>query len=131
MAARLSSGAAPAPPHAAPPLGAGTSVRAALSWATSVLRAAGVPSPELDALLLLAATLDAGKASLLAHPERALTSDESAAFGQLVAQRGERVPLAYLLGAREFYGREFVVTPHVLVPRPETELIVEIALDYL
>jgi release factor glutamine methyltransferase len=148
MAARPSSGAArPAPPSEGPldsgagasapsalapsALDSGTTVGVALRWAARVLRDGAVPSADLDALLLLMAVLETSKASLLAHPERALTAEVAAAFGALVARRAERVPLAYLLGEREFYGRSFVVTPDVLVPRPESELLVEAALEYL
>ncbi|HZR98062.1 MAG TPA: peptide chain release factor N(5)-glutamine methyltransferase [Chloroflexota bacterium] len=104
---------------------------AALASATRALRAAGVPLPELDALLLAAHALGLGKASLLAHPERALTAAEAARLDALVTRRADRVPLAYLLGEREFYGRDFRVTPDVLVPRPETELLVEVAMEWL
>ncbi|HLH21092.1 MAG TPA: peptide chain release factor N(5)-glutamine methyltransferase [Chloroflexota bacterium] len=129
--------APPLPATPAPPLVLdatlpdGVTVDAALSWAKRALRAAAVPSPALDALLLLAATLHASKASLLAHPERALTGAEAGQYAAWVARRAQRVPLAYLLGTREFYGRDFLVTPDVLVPRPETELLIEIALDHL
>jgi release factor glutamine methyltransferase len=109
---------------------AGATVGIALNWATAVLRESGVLSPNLDALLLLAAVLETNKATLLAHPERPLTAHEAEWFAEHVARRTERVPLAYLLGAREFYGRDFLVTPDVLVPRPETELLVELALEH-
>jgi release factor glutamine methyltransferase len=107
------------------------SLRAALQAATVALRDAGVDAPELDALLLLAAVLGVGKAAVLAHPERELGAEEAARYRALVARRAAREPLAYVLGRREFYGRSFAVTPAVLVPRPESELLVALALEYL
>ena len=103
----------------------------ALQAATAALRDAGVVAPERDALLLLAAVLGVGKAAVLAHPERELGVETVARYRALVARRAAREPLAYVLGRREFYGRSFAVTPAVLVPRPETELLVELALDFL
>jgi release factor glutamine methyltransferase len=122
----------PAGPSAAPPPGtAAATIGAALRDATASLRAAGVPAADLDALLLLAEVTGLGKAAVLAHPERTLASDEASRYAALVARRAGREPLAYVLGRREFYGRDFVVTPAVLVPRPETELLVELALEFL
>jgi release factor glutamine methyltransferase len=65
---------------------------------------------------------------VLAHPEAPLSPAQSAAYGALVHRRGAREPLAYILGRREFYGREFALDQTVLIPRPETELLVELAL---
>ena len=79
----------------------------------------------------MARSLGASKAGLLAHPERALDRTQRAAFDALVARRAAREPLAYLVGHREFYGRELLVSPAVLVPRPETELLVELGLAHL
>ena len=82
----------------------------------------------LDAQYLLADLLGIGRASLLAHPERLLTSHESSTFATHSDQRARGMPVAYLIGKREFYGREFYVNDNVLIPRPETELLVEQAL---
>lgn len=106
-------------------------IGAALADATAVLRVADVPGARLDALLLLGEVAGATRAELLAHPERALDPAQRAAFDALVARRAAREPLAYIVGHREFYGRDFVVSPAVLVPRPETELLVELSLAYL
>ena len=103
----------------------------ALALATDSLCAAGVTSARLDALVLLGEALWASKIEILAHPERPLVAVEALLYADLVARRASREPLAYVLGRREFYGREFRVTPTVLVPRPETELLVELALDHL
>ncbi|MDY7040510.1 MAG: peptide chain release factor N(5)-glutamine methyltransferase [Chloroflexota bacterium] len=101
---------------------------AALRWATTRLRAAGVDSPRLDAELLLAHILAADRAHALTHPERVLRPAEIAHYRQLVARREQREPVAYLVGHQEFYGLDFRVSPAVLIPRPETELLVELAI---
>lgn len=88
-------------------------------------------SPALDAQLLMAHVLNASRAHVIAHKERILTPAESADYESLVARREEGEPLAYILGRRAFYDREFIVTPAVLIPRPETEHLVEAALDFL
>jgi len=89
------------------------------------LREAGVDTPLLDAQLLLARVLGCGRLDLIAHPESELTEPQLHAYTSLVDQRAARVPLAYILGTREFFGLEIEVRPGVLVPRPETELLVE------
>jgi release factor glutamine methyltransferase len=108
------------------PLSAG----AALAAASDCLRGAGVPSARREALLLLCAILNATSAALLAHPERALGPKPAARYAELVARRAAREPLAYIVGRREFYGRDFEVSPAVLVPRPESELILELLLEF-
>ncbi len=92
---------------------------------------AGTDTPTLDTDLLLSHVLGWNRAMLLAHPERVLTPAEEDAFRSMIRRRAEREPLAYILGRKEFYGLEFEVGPQVLVPRPETELLVELALDYV
>ncbi len=92
-----------------------------------LLAAAGLPAPEARALL--AQVLGLRRETVLAHPERAVAPQMQARFEQLAARRRAGEPLAYLLGRREFYGREFEVGPAVLIPRPETELLVELALE--
>ena len=83
----------------------------------------------VDARILLGHTLNAPKEYLATHPDRLLINDEAARFRALVGCRANGEPIAYLTGKREFYGREFGVTPAVLIPRPETELLVELALE--
>jgi release factor glutamine methyltransferase len=94
--------------------------------AGDLLAASGLP--RADARALLAHVLGVEREVLLAHPELAVADDATARFDALAARRRAGEPLAYLLGEREFYGRSFIVTPDVLIPRPETELAVEIAL---
>jgi len=93
--------------------------------ATEKLRLAGTPTPALDADLLVAHVLGVTKESLVAHPEIELGPDEHARLHALVAQRASGVPVAYLRGSKEFYGLRLAVDPRVLVPRPETETLVD------
>ena len=86
-------------------------------------------SPRLDAELLLAAILGLPRALLLARGERALSTGETQRYGAQLARRAAGEPVAYLTGAREFYSLRFEVDARVLVPRPETELLVEHALQ--
>jgi len=101
-----------------------------LKDAAQTLAAAGCDTPQLDAEVLLAHVLDRDRAWLYAHPEYALSLSQLSAGRSLVSQRASREPLAYLIGHREFYGLDFVVTPDVLIPRPETELLVERAIQW-
>ena len=83
---------------------------------------------DIDARMLLQYILDANHAYLLAHPEQKLTAEQTQAFYLLTDRRALGEPVAYLTGTREFYSLEFNVTPAVLVPRPETELLIDLAL---
>ncbi len=87
-------------------------------------------SPRLEAQVLLGHLLGVERAALLAHPERPLTPDQAAGFEGLVSRRASGVPLPYLTGRRAFYHHDFLVTPDVLIPRPETEHLVEAALAW-
>lgn len=84
-----------------------------------------------DAQVLLGHVLGKPRVWLAAHRDDIVAAPEAAQFDALLAQRQAGVPVAYLVGAREFYGRRFRVTPDVLIPRPETELLVEEALAHL
>jgi release factor glutamine methyltransferase len=99
--------------------------------ATDTLRRAGAPTPALDADVLLAHALGLPKETLVAHPDVELTSDEETRFDMLVAKRGDGVPVAYLRGFKEFYGLRFAVDARVLVPRPETEVLVDTVRSYV
>jgi release factor glutamine methyltransferase len=87
--------------------------------------------PGLNAQVLLARLLNRPRSWVLAHPEAPLTGNRFAALEALVARREGGEPLPYILGAWEFFGLEFEVTPDVLIPRPETELLVERAIIWL
>lgn len=107
-----------------------STVREALRWATGVLGAVA-DRPRVEAEILLGSLLGRGRPHLLAHPERVLEREAAASFVSLVRRRAAGEPLPYLTGRMEFYGLEFAVTPDVLIPRPETELLVEEALAWL
>lgn len=94
-----------------------------------LLAASALPAREARALL--AHQLNVAREHLVAHPDHAVGASDAAAFEQLAARRRADEPLAYLLGEKEFYGRTFAVSPAVLVPRPETELLVDLALARL
>jgi release factor glutamine methyltransferase len=101
----------------------------ALASATDALLAAGVPEARLDAELLLAAASGRGRASLIASPHAELPSAVSRLYGEFVRRRLRREPLAYIVGTKGFRRIELAVDRRVLVPRPETELLVEVALE--
>ena len=100
-------------------------LREALASAVARLTAAGVPSPQLNAETLLMFTLNCDRAYLYAHPERALTDDEQKRYDDALAQRSQGVPAQYITGHQEFWGMDFIVSPAVLIPRPETEHLIE------
>jgi release factor glutamine methyltransferase len=97
----------------------------ALAEAATRLRNEGIESPRLDAEILLAHVLGTNRAAILARPEQRLTPKELTRYRDLVGRRAGREPLAYIVGHREFFGLDFVVDHRVLIPRPETELLVE------
>jgi release factor glutamine methyltransferase len=101
----------------------------ALTAATDGLAAAGVPEARLDAELLLAAASGRGRASLIADPAGRVDAPTARLFGELVRRRLRREPLAYIVGTKGFRRIELAVDRRVLVPRPETELLVEVALE--
>ena len=88
-------------------------------------------SPRLDAELLLGKTLRLSRSGLIAHGEEPVAGEREKAYASLIDQRQRGAPIAYLTGIREFWSLALRVTPAVLVPRPETELIVELALQLL
>jgi release factor glutamine methyltransferase len=85
-------------------------------------------APRLEAEVLLSHTLGTSRAVLMAHPERRLTSTQLRPYKRLVHRRASNYPLPHLTGWVEFYGLKFEVTPEVLIPRPETETLVDLAL---
>jgi release factor glutamine methyltransferase len=107
---------------------AGTAAEA-LTAATDALAAAGVGTPDLDARVLLAAATGADSAQLIASPEAEVDARAGREFGAMVRRRVRREPVAYILGTKPFRHIELDVDPRVLIPRPETELLVELALE--
>jgi release factor glutamine methyltransferase len=103
-------------------------VRECLLFSLTALDDAGIDTPRLDSQLLLASAMNCRREDLAAHPERLLTVGEAHRFFEAFGQRKARRPLAYILGSQWFYGAEFDVCESVLIPRPETELLVEFAL---
>ena len=89
------------------------------------------PSPRLDAEVLLGAVLGQPRSSIIGHPERDVSGENAVRFRDLVEQRAAGVPVAHLTGWREFYSLPLRVTPATLVPRPETELLIDTVLDRL
>ena len=102
----------------------------ALAAATDALAAAGVPEARLDAELLLAHASGRGRASLIADPAAEIPPAVARTYGELVRRRLRREPLAYIVGSKGFRRIELEVDRRVLVPRPETELLVEVALEW-
>lgn len=107
----------------------GAEVREALGSAVDALRAAGVEDPRLDAELLLAEASGSSRAALVAEPGAEVPPAAGRSFGEMVRRRLRREPVAYILGRKGFRSLELAVDRRVLVPRPETELLVEVALE--
>lgn len=105
-----------------------TTIAAALRAARARLASAGVENSMLDARLLLAHALGAPTSHLTAAPDQELRVEDHGAYERLLQRRAAREPIAYILGRREFWSLDLVVTPATLVPRPETETLVEAAL---
>jgi release factor glutamine methyltransferase len=103
-------------------------LRDALASAVSRLTTAQVPSPRLNAELLLMFTLSCDRAYLHAHPERELTTEETRLYDQALAQRSSGMPAQYITQHQEFWGMDLAVGPAVLIPRPETEHLIETVL---
>ena len=104
-------------------------LKQALASAVERLEAADVGSPRMNAEVLLMFVLGANRAYLYAHPERELTPEEEARYHEVLAQRATGVPSQYITGHQEFWGLDFVVSPAVLIPGPETEHLVEAVLE--
>lgn len=102
-----------------------------LTTATTQLTDAGIPDPELDAEWLLTHCLGCQRIDLQLEAARKVDSEVLSKFNLLLTRRLTREPLQYILGTQEFYGRSFRVTPDVLIPRPETERLTELALQQL
>lgn len=104
-------------------------IGAVVKWAADDFRARGIDQPRLDAEVLLAFALKATRVQLIVDAQRPLLPAELGRFRELVKRRRAHEPVAYLLGEREFYGRSFRVDRRVLVPRPDTETLVDVGLS--
>ena len=106
-------------------------VAAALSSACDFLQEAGIIEFRKESASLLAAVLHQNTTFFIAHPEYELSENESAVFRDYVGRRAKHEPFQYIVGHQEFYGLDFEVSPDVLIPRPETEILVECAVNIL
>ncbi len=104
-------------------------LKQALASAVDLLEAADVGSPRMNAEVLLMFVLGVNRAYLYAHPERELTAEEETRYNEVLVQRATGMPSQYITGHQEFWGLDFVVSPAVLIPRPETEHLVETVLE--
>jgi release factor glutamine methyltransferase len=102
-------------------------IHVALAQAGNILQDHHIPTPQLDAEVLLAFVLQWDRTKLLAFDNTVLDATVLTQFNRLIEQRCRRMPVAYLTGTKEFFTHTFVVTPEVLIPRPDTEQLVEIA----
>ena len=102
-----------------------------MATAVAALKVAGIAEPRLEAVSLLSFVLERDRTFLHAHPEHVLSDSELNAFHKAVERRSGREPLQYITGRQEFWRLEFIVTPDVLIPRPETEILVEAAIELL
>lgn len=105
--------------------------RELISEASSILRESGAESPFLDALLLMAHTANASKEKIISRYPETVEDDIKQAFYALVKKRAEGIPVSYIRQKKEFYGLEFYVDERVLVPRPDTEVIVDYILSLM
>ncbi len=105
-------------------------IRRLLQWCTPWLSQKGCDSPRLDGELLLAEVLNLERITLYLDPDRPLTAPELAAFKALVKRRAQREPVALILGRRDFWQHTFKVAPGVLIPRPETEGLLEAVIEH-
>jgi len=104
-------------------------LRDALRWAVDVFEKNDIGSPRLNAETLLMFALNCHRACLYTYPERELSEDERQRYEEAVAERSRGVPAQYITGHQEFWGLDFLVSPAVLIPRPETEHLVETAIE--
>lgn len=106
-------------------------ISTALASAAEILRKAGITEPRGEAASLMAFILDKDAAFVIAHSEDELAANQEMLFDSCVRRRAKHEPFQYIVGKQEFYGLEFEVTPDVLIPRPETEILVEEAINIL
>ncbi len=104
-------------------------IREILRSSTATLRDGGVAEPRREAVSLLCFALNRNQTFLIAHDDYELADDERKRFENFIRRRAAREPFQYITGRQEFYGLDFIVSPDVLIPRPETELLVDAALE--
>lgn len=101
------------------------SIASLLEAGSEVLRNAGIPDPRREASSLMEHAIGRRRAFILAHPEHVPGADEKSSYREFIRRRSDREPFHYITGVKEFFGLEFSVSPAVLIPRPETEILVE------
>src|SRR5213593_4801651 len=106
-----------------------SSIHDLLAEGTRALVAAGITEPRTDAALLLGEVMNRDRSFMIAHPEHSVAADQLQKFREFIARRATGEPLQYITGHQEFFKLDFRVTSDVLIPRPETEIIVEAALE--
>ena len=102
-----------------------------LSAGEKSLRLVGIPEPRREASSLLELALGRARAFIVAHPEHEPDEEQRARYFEFVKRRSGREPFHYIKGSKEFYGLEFELSPNVLIPRPETEMLVERSISFL
>ena len=107
----------------------GVSIAAAIKEGAEIFRAQGIIEPRLEAGLLLSHTLGQNRTFIIAHSDREISPEQLGTFHNFLSRRAAGEPLQYIIGHQEFFKSSFEVTPDVLIPRPETELVVETVLD--
>lgn len=107
----------------------GYSIREALNYGRKELAQSGIDQPPLEARILLGHVLNISPEALLAAQEEFLSEENFSAFAKLVARRVQRVPIAHLISIKEFYSLKFEVNENVLIPRPDSEVLIDEALD--
>ena len=101
------------------------SIRELIEKAAGTFKKAGIDTPRLDAEVLLAEALKCDRAHLYGHPEETIKKRDYERFKKFVARRRNREPIAYITGKKEFWDRDFIIKPGVLIPRPDTETLIE------
>jgi len=105
-------------------------INEALTSAVDAFKKADIKSAQLDAEILIAHTILADRSHIIAHPEQGLTDEQAKTIVRYIRERSKRKPIAYITGHKEFYGFDFLVNKHTLIPRPETEALVEEVIIY-
>ncbi len=108
-----------------------TNISQAIQKAAEILKNSEVPEPAREAKSILSLVLDKDKSFIIAHTEYELSTAEEVQFRDFIKRRANREPFQHIAGKQEFFGLDFIVTPDVLIPRPETELIVETGIEIL
>jgi release factor glutamine methyltransferase len=106
-------------------------LKSAIDWAYDTFVTNDVPSPRLNAELLMMFVMGRERAYLYAHPERELTAEEQGRYEEAIQERARGCPTQYITGHQEFWGLDLLVSPAVLIPRPETEHVVETVLELM